>query len=112
MAQRILSKLLPFTYILSRKVPLMSRHAWNMVSSPATAGPFMSNLQAKTRDRTMRIMGEKERGEGTGMREKRKRILREDWSRDVVSGSASSLDEYIALNNTGVALQLHSVEKI
>ena len=39
------SELSPFTYILSRKVPLMSRHAWNMVSSPATAGPFMSNLQ-------------------------------------------------------------------
>lgn len=37
----------PFTYILSRKVPLMSRHAWNIVSSPATAGPFMSNLQGE-----------------------------------------------------------------
>lgn len=41
------SELSPFTYILSRKVPLMSRHAWNMVSSPATAGPFMSNLQGE-----------------------------------------------------------------
>jgi hypothetical protein len=66
------SELSSFTYILSRKVPLMSRHAWNMVSSPATAGPFMSNLQGgdggqkegerKVRDRNVRIMGEKERG--------------------------------------------------
>jgi hypothetical protein len=41
------SELSSFTYILSRKVPLMSRHAWNMVNSPATAGPFMSNLQGE-----------------------------------------------------------------
>jgi hypothetical protein len=43
-----------------------------MVSSPATAGPFMSNLQAKRRDKRMRdrkvrIMGEKERGDGSEM---------------------------------------------
>jgi hypothetical protein len=35
------------TYILSRKVPLMSRHAWKMVRSPATAGPFISNLMVR-----------------------------------------------------------------
>jgi hypothetical protein len=43
----VFPELSSFTYILSRKVPLMSRHAWNMVSSPATAGPFMSNLQGE-----------------------------------------------------------------
>ena len=42
-------------------------------------------------DRTMRIMGEKERGKGTGMGGKRKRSVREEGSRgEVVSGPASS----------------------
>ena len=33
------------TNILSRKVPLMSRQAWNIVSNPATAGPFINSLK-------------------------------------------------------------------
>ena len=85
----------------------MSRHAWNIVNSPATAGPFMSNLQGEdwgrkvrdrnVRDRNVRIMDEKEKGRGTGMVGNRKGSVSEEGSRgEVVSGSASPLDEYIA----------------